>query len=217
MSKDLTTATTASATTLGIDLGDRWSEICVLESAGECGERLRLRTDREALRARLSRHRGARAVIEAGTHSPWVRRLLTEVGFETIVANPRRVRLIAESASKDDGVDAETLARLGRIDTRLLSPIRHRGESAQRDLVRVRRRDVLVRARKQLIHAARGLAKALGDRLPACSAESFARRMRADGTRDRYPGFGSLVETIEHLTREIRELDRAAAATRSPA
>jgi transposase len=137
-----------------------------------------------------------------------VSRVLTESGFETIVANPRRVRLIAESASKDDGVDAETLARLGRIDARLLSPIRHRGEPAQRDLVRIRSRDALVRARTQLINAARGLAKALGDRLPACSAESFARRMRADGATDRYPGFGSLVETIEHLTREIRELER---------
>jgi hypothetical protein len=38
------------------------------------------------------------------------------------------VRLIAESTSKGDDFDAETLARLGRIDLNLLSPIRHRGE-----------------------------------------------------------------------------------------
>ena len=118
MSQDITTATTASATTIGIDLGDRWSEICVLDAAGECEERLRLRTEREALRAGLARHRGARAVIEAGTHSPWVSRVLTECGFETIVANPRRVRLIAARCRKAPPV------RRGRPAQRLQPPPR---------------------------------------------------------------------------------------------
>ena len=57
-----------------------------------------------------------RVVLEVGTHSPWLHRLLAEVGHEVIVANPGRVRLIAASATKHDRADAEHLARLGRID-----------------------------------------------------------------------------------------------------
>jgi len=57
-----------------------------------------------------------------------------------IVANPRRVRLIAENDAKTDGFDAELLARLGRVDPRLLAPVAHRGEQAQRDLVLLRAR-----------------------------------------------------------------------------
>jgi hypothetical protein len=48
---------------------------------------------------------------------------VTRLGHEAVVANPRRVRLIAENDAKSDGVDAELLARLGRIDPLLLKPI----------------------------------------------------------------------------------------------
>ena len=54
--------------------------------------------------------------METGTHSPWVSRLLSELGHETIVAHARSVRLIGESRRKDDRLDAMTLARLVRVD-----------------------------------------------------------------------------------------------------
>ena len=71
-----------------------------------------------------------------------------------MVANPRKVRLIAQSDLKTDSFDAELLARLGRFDLKLLSPIRHRGEQTQQDLALIRARDGLVRARTQLINRA---------------------------------------------------------------
>ena len=58
-------------------------------------------------------------------HSPWVSRLLSELGHEAIVAHARRVRLIGESKRKDDRLDAFTLARLVRIDPQLLCPVKH--------------------------------------------------------------------------------------------
>jgi len=58
--------------------------------------------------------------METGTHSPWVSRLLKELGHEVIVAQARKVRLIGESRKKDDRLDARTLARLARIDPELL-------------------------------------------------------------------------------------------------
>lgn len=92
-------------------------------------------------------YRGARVARGAGTHSPWVSRRLVELGFRVIVANPRQVRLIAQSGSKSDGFDAEVLARLRRADQKLLSPITHRSEVAQRDRIVLQAREGLVRAR----------------------------------------------------------------------
>jgi transposase len=65
--------------------------------------------------------------IEAGTHSPWVSRVLEECGHEVLVANARKLRLIYANKRKTDEIDAENLARLARVDPKLLYPLKHRG------------------------------------------------------------------------------------------
>jgi transposase len=85
--------------------------------------------------------------------------LLSELGHEVIVANARKVRLIGESRKKDDRMDAQTLARLARIEPELLYPVKHRSAQAQADLMMIRARAGLVRARTGLVNTARGLAK----------------------------------------------------------
>jgi transposase len=200
--------TAGGGLTIGLDLSDKTSEACVLDAAGEVVETFRVRTTPAALERALGRFEVCRVVLEVGTHSPWVSRLVTRLGHEGIVANPRRVRLIAENDSKSDDFDAELLARLGRIDPNLLAPIVHRGESAQRDLVLLRSRDGLVRARSQLINQVRGFAKSLGTRLPASSAEAFPKRVRAVAASDLFPGLATMLAMIEQLTTEIRRMDR---------
>jgi len=194
--------------TVGIDLGDRRSAICVLDGRAQVQKRFEVATTATGIAKAVSRYPGARVVLEVGTHSPWVSRQLQALGHETIVANPRRVRMIADNDDKSDEVDAELLARLGRADAKLLRPIQHRGERAQRDRSILGVRDGLVRARVGLINQARGLAKALGQRLPRCDTKSFANRMRQEGLEDSYPGMASLVEIIDQLTRQIRVLER---------
>jgi transposase len=67
----------------------------------------RLRTTPEALRRRFSSElQPLRVAIEAGTHSPWVSRVLEECGHEVVVANPRKVRLIYTNKRKTDEIDA---------------------------------------------------------------------------------------------------------------
>ena len=200
--------TAGGGLTIGLDLSDKTSEACVLDATGEVVESFRVRTTRAALERALARFEPCRVVLEVGTHSPWVSRLVTRLGHEGIVANPRRVRLIAENDSKSDDFDAELLARLGRIDPNLLAPIVHRGESAQRDLVLLRARDGLVRARSQLINQVRGFAKSLGTRLPASSAEAFPKRVRAVAASDLFPGLETMLAMSEQLTTEIRRMDR---------
>jgi transposase len=96
-------------------------------------------------------------VLEAGTHSPWLSRVLAAAGHEVVVAQARQVRLIYQSPRKSDRVDAETLARLGRLDPALLAPIQHRGADAQQHLALLRSRDAVVRTRTLLINHLRGV------------------------------------------------------------
>src|SRR5713101_1466131 len=108
--------------------------------------------------------RRCRVAMEVGTHSPWLSRWLTGLGFEVIVANARQVQLISASSRKSDRMDAHLLARLARMDPQLLRPIQHRSEGAQAHLMVIRVRAALVETRTSLVNTARGLAKSMGER-----------------------------------------------------
>ena len=117
--------------TIGLDLGDRSSWYCVLNESGAVVLEQRVSTTVRALREALGGMPRSRVALETGMHSPWVSRLLSELGHEVIVAHARNVRLIGESRKKDDRLDAQTLARLARIDPQLLCPVKHRSRQAQ--------------------------------------------------------------------------------------
>jgi len=115
--------TTDHGLTIGLDLGDKHTEGLVLSESGEVLETFRVATTMSALARTMDGFEASRVVLEVGTHSPWVSRIVERAGHNLIIANPRRVRLIAENDSKSDAVDAELLARLGRVDPALLKPI----------------------------------------------------------------------------------------------
>ena len=109
--------------TIGMDLGDRFTYYCILDEAGEVVIEQKLPTTKQAIKQVFSRIPRSRVALEAGAHSPWVSRRLAALGHEVIVAHARNVRLIGESSRKDDRLDARMLARLARLDPRLLSPV----------------------------------------------------------------------------------------------
>lgn len=193
---------------IGVDQGDKFSELCELNAAGEVVSRERIRTTREAYRKRFSGLSSTRVVIEVGSQSPWSSRLLGELGLEVVVANPRKVKAITHAERKTDRVDAEKLARLGRADVKLLSPVVHGSEAMQRDRALQRVRRGVVRCRTKLIQQVRSLLKALGETPPSASAEAFARRIREKGIADCFSGQSAVLELIETVTAAIRELDR---------
>ena len=193
--------------TIGIDLGDRQSDLCVLDGTGEVVARTKAATTKAGLAKALKRRAGARVIIEVGTHSPWVSRYLEGLGHEVVVANAARVRRIAEMEDKSDRIDAELLARLGRADVKILRPIKHRGEQVQRDRALLRVRDGLVRSRSSLVTQARSIAKSLGERLPRCDAQNFAKRLDRDGLGELFPGLGTIVRAVGELTQQIKGLD----------
>src|ERR687896_816775 len=114
--------------TAGLDLGDKYSYLCMIDQqSGEVLEEGRLRTTPEALMRRFASESSLRIAIETGTHSPWASRVLEECGHEVLVANARKLRLIYANKQKTDEIDAENLARLARLDPKLLYPLEHRG------------------------------------------------------------------------------------------
>jgi transposase len=185
--------------TIGLDLGDRNSWYCVVDEAGQIQLEQRVRTTAKALQEVFGAMPRSRIALEIGTHSPWISRLLSELGHEVIVANARKVRLIGESRKKDDRLDAQTLARLARIDPELLYPVKHRSAQAQADLMMIRARAGLVRARTGLVNTARGLAKSYGERLRSCNV----RNMNAEKAEGLSP---ELQRALEPLLAAIEEV-----------
>jgi transposase len=197
-------------TTAGLDLGDKYSYLCLIDSqSGEVIEEGRLRTTPEAFRPRFaSEQPPMRIAIEAGTHSPWASRVLEECGHEVLVANARKLRLIYANKRKTDEVDAENLARLARLDPKLLYPVAHRGEDSQAHMVLIRSRQALIGCRTQLVNHVRGAVKSFGHRLPKCPASSFHNKAAEHIPEALLPALGSVLETIGSLTGRIREYDR---------
>ncbi len=193
-----------SGLTVGVDLGDRWSRYCVLDAKGQILEEDTIATTGQAFRKLFGDRSAARVVIEVGTHSPWVQRLVQELGHETITANPRYVRLIYSSRNKNDRLDAERLARLARVDTKLLHPIQHRGGTTQADRALLRSRNELVECRTKLVNHARGIVKSIGGRLPSCSTTCFHKRVRSDVPDELKPALTPVLDTIAVLTKKIQ-------------
>src|ERR1700732_4467756 len=162
--------------TVGVDLGDRWSNYCILGLEGETLVEGQLRTTQEDIAEFFQALNAARVVFEVGTHSPWVQEVIGGCGHEVLVANPRMMDGSKRRKRKNDRIDANKLGRLGRVDPKSLHPMRHRSKEVRQDLVVLRARDALVAARTELINATRGLVKSMGRRLPKCSSPSFAQK-----------------------------------------
>lgn len=198
--------------TVGMDLGDRYSHVCVLDARGRIVEEDRVRTDAQALRERFGAMKPATVAVEVGTHSPWVSRLLKELGHEVLVANAAKLRMIYQRHTKRDRSDAQMLARVARLDRQLLCPITHRSAEAQRDLQVIRSRDALVKVRTLLINHVRGSAKANGERVRACSAPVFSKRAAAQLSAGLLAALSPVLEQIASLTGQIRTCDQHIAA-----
>jgi transposase len=195
--------------TAGLDLGDKYSYLCLIDTEnGEVIEEGRLRTTPEAFERRFASEPSLRIAIEAGTHSPWASRVLEECGHEVLVANARKLRLIYANKRKTDEVDAQNLARLARLDPKLLYPLKHRGEDSQAHMALIRSRQALIGCRTQLVNHVRGAVKSFGGRLPKCPARSFHKKAAEHIPEALMPALGPILEQIGSLTERIRDYER---------
>jgi transposase len=197
----------AEAITIGMDLGDKTSRYCMLNEAGEVIGEGSCATTKKGLVQLFGSMRHSRIAIEVGSHSPWVSRELKRLGHEVIVANARQVKVISESTRKDDKLDAQMLARLARVDPELLRPIRHRSEEVQQDLLTIRVRATMIDARTGMVNAARGLVKAMGERLANCDADQMDAGQLEHLPAGLRESLKPLLAEVESLTEAIHELD----------
>jgi transposase len=195
-----------------VDLGDRTSRTYELNAAGECVREATVATTVAGFTRYFEHRDRCRIVLEVGTHSPWVSRLLTQLGHEVVVANPSAMFVGRPRRRRNDRLDARFLARQGRTDIELLYPITHRRADAQRDLEYLRARDQLVGVRSKLINHVRGTVKSSGERLSKCSAEAFAKRAATELPAALAPALTPLLEVIADLTRRIATAETQIAA-----
>ena len=84
---------TKGSITVGMDLGDKSSCYCALDRDGGVVREGSVGTTKKAVTQVFGSMRQCRVALEVGTHSPWISRLLSRLGHEVIVANPRQVKL----------------------------------------------------------------------------------------------------------------------------
>ena len=204
--------TSSSVRTVGIDLGDRKHSVCVLDSKGGILKEESITNTRASLAALSKRHPGAVVVMEVGLHSPWISRFFQGLGHRVLVANPRKLRAIYQNERKCDRKDAEMLARIARTDEKLLYPVEHGTEEAQRDLLQIKLRDNLVRQRVDVISAVRFTLKGLGVALRSPNTTCFARHARKSLAGE-HEGILKLVEpslaVIDSMTEQVRKLEKS--------
>jgi transposase len=193
--------------TIGMDLGDRNHLVVVLDEHGNEIDVTTIANTKYSIKKYFKGFPDATVVIEAGTHSPWISRLLEELGCTVYVGNPRKLRLIWDSHDKSDQRDARILAMVCRVDPRLLWPVKHRDKQAHADLGVIKARDALVQNRVRLINHVRSVTKTCGYRIPKCSAPSFSRKASTHTPPELNQAVTPLLLTIDHLSQQIKPLD----------
>ena len=193
---------------IGIDLGDKHCDVCVLNVGGELQESLRLAMKGAELEAYFTTMGRSRVALEAGGQSRWVAELIERCGHQVFVSNTRKVAYITQSDDKNDLGDAYKLAELVHFKPRLLHPIEHRSPEMQADLSWLRAREVLVASRTQLVNTIRGMSKAFGERLQKCSSESFTAKLGSQVPEAIRAAVAPLLETIDHLNEQIAYYDQ---------
>jgi len=194
--------------TVGVDLGDQWSNYCILGLGGETLAEGQFKMQREEVQSFFQGLAISRVVFEVGTHSAWVREVVARFGHEVLVANARRMHGAKRRRRKNDRIDAAMLARLGRVDPKALYPIQHRSSEVREDLLILHARELLVESRTKLISAVRSMVKTMGSRLPSSYSEGFARKMAAQIPAEIQMTVQPLLGLIAKLSEEIKAYEK---------
>ena len=196
-----------AGSTVGMDIGDRWTHVAVIDPEGEVVAEIRIASTEPEVRRCMSQVPAGVVAMEVGTHSRWMAKVVRDCGHRVLVANARELKLIYGGDNKHDRLDAMKLARLARVDWRLLKPIQHRPDDEQADLARIAVRESLVEMRSKAVNLIRGMVKAAGGRVSGCATENLVDKAK-DQIPERLKGaLAPILEQLEELNERIRECD----------
>ena len=191
-----------------IDLGDKHSEVVVLDEDGEILLRRRIRTSCVELEKVFGGLPPLRIAIETGGQSNWVRRRLAALGHQVLVGNAKRLKLIWDTHSKDDRRDALFLAEVALLWPALLNAVEPRSLESEENRALLRMRECLVDARVKLINNVRGVMKSFGARLPESTTEAFAGQALARIPKALREKVHPMLLAIEHMSAQIKVYDK---------
>jgi len=199
-------------TTIGMDVSDRKTQVCVMAKAGATPRivmETTIPTTKDGLAKFLSTQDGAAPVVfETGMHCRWMNEVAEGMGFKVYVANPCRIRMIAESKTKNDVNDARTLARLALSDPGLLHPVKLRGPEHQKMLNLHEMRNLLVKQRTGIVVQLRAVAKSMGFRIAKCQAASFHKLERRAWPKELNDIAWPMMKNLEQLAVTIKTYEK---------
>lgn len=199
-------AVPAPLLTIGIDVGDRFSHVCVVDSTRKVLEEFRFPTDHAGLAKKLARP-SCQIILEVGPHSRWMQRSLEGLGHRVRVVDARKVELIAKGTMKTDRRDAHTLALLGAGVPELLGDVKHRSEQAHADLSVLLTRDHFIDLRTATINRVRGVLKSFGVKVPRMSTKAFHARVGVLVPPHLQRALVPLLEALSTIHQHIKRLD----------
>jgi transposase len=193
---------------IGLDLGKKSVQVTVLSADATVLARFKVASKRKAIHDAFEKVDTCRVVMEVGGTSPWVSRLLSDLGFDVMVVAASTLKDIFGTRQKNDKNDADSLAAIALKCPELLRRVTHRNEDQQRHKAQLVLRDGMVRSRTLLVNEVRGVLGSLGAELPACSTDAFCRRVsKILEPRDQELVKGTM-ELIAALTHNIKALER---------
>ncbi len=200
-------------TTIGADVSDRTTKVCVMTKAEGGERRIVVETTCATTKAGFEEafakfDRSWPVVFETGTHCRWMDRLFRKMGFKTIVGNPGKIPSITKSNTKNDRNDARELARLALADPAMLHPVFLRDEVYQQMLRFHHARNMLISQRTQTINQIRGFAKSMGHRIECSSTEKFHEQGKADWPRELEECAWPLMGSLKTINLKIKAYDR---------
>ncbi len=200
-------------TTIGADVSDRTTKICVMTKAEGGERRIVVETTCATTKAGLEEafakfDRSWPVAFETGTHCRWMDRLFRKMGFRTIIGNPGKIPSITKSNTKNDRNDARELARLALADPAMLHPVFLRGETFQQMLRFHHARNMLISQRTQTINQIRGFAKSMGHRIERTSTERFHELGKAEWPEELEECAWPLMGSLKTINLKIKAYDK---------
>jgi len=195
-------------TTIGLDLGDKFTNFCQVDKNNQIIEEGRITMRQNTIIKKWKKTLKTRFLMEAGGQSLWVKDVLISLGHEVLVLNAAQLPIIWKSFKKTDKNDARKIAKLGNILGKdMLPTIEHKSMEVMRDSSVLNMRSQLVRSRTKLVNQVRGMVKTTGKRLKSCSAESF-HNLYENLEREDKNLLKPLFDTIKYITKKIKLLDK---------
>ena len=200
-------------TTIGADVSDRTTKICVMTKVEGGERRIVLETTCATTKVGFEEafakfDRTWPVVFETGTHCRWMDRLFKKMGFKTIVGNPGKIPSITKSNTKNDRNDARELARLAIADPTMLHPVFLRDEVYQQMLRFHHARNILISQRTQTINQIRGFAKSMGYRIEGSSTEKFHELGKAGWPKELEECAWPLMGVLKTIALKIKAYDK---------